>query len=70
MYFLMQGTPYIYMGQELGMTNTHFANAHGFHDDNHYTTAASKLQSDSCVGMFSCSLQAHIRRKTAPSFIF
>ncbi len=24
---------------ELGMTNTHFANAHGFHDDNHYTTA-------------------------------
>ena len=25
---------------ELGMTNTHFANPHGFHDDNHYTTAA------------------------------
>lgn len=25
---------------ELGMTNTHYANAHGFHDDNHYTTAA------------------------------
>lgn len=24
---------------ELGMTNTHFANPHGFHDDNHYTTA-------------------------------
>lgn len=24
--------------QELGMTNTHFANTHGFHDDNHYTT--------------------------------
>ncbi|MBS7299296.1 MAG: D-alanyl-D-alanine carboxypeptidase [Eubacteriales bacterium] len=25
---------------ELGMTNTHFANPHGFHDDNHYTTAS------------------------------
>lgn len=24
---------------ELGAMNTHFANAHGFHDDNHYTTA-------------------------------
>ncbi len=25
--------------QELGMTNTHFVNACGIHDDNHYTTA-------------------------------
>lgn len=25
--------------QELGMTNTHFSNAHGYHDENHYTTA-------------------------------
>lgn len=25
--------------EELGMNNTHFANAHGFHDANHYTTA-------------------------------
>lgn len=25
--------------KELGMENTHFANPHGFHDDNHYTTA-------------------------------
>ena len=25
---------------ELGATNTHFVNAHGFHDDNHYTTAS------------------------------
>ena len=24
---------------ELGMTGTHFANTHGYHDDNHYTTA-------------------------------
>lgn len=24
---------------ELGMTGTHFANTHGLHDDNHYTTA-------------------------------
>lgn len=25
--------------KELGMSNTHFANPHGLHDDNHYTTA-------------------------------
>lgn len=25
--------------KELGMKNTHFANPHGYHDDNHYTTA-------------------------------
>ncbi len=25
--------------RELGMSNTHFANAHGLHDPNHYTTA-------------------------------
>lgn len=25
--------------QELGMRNTHFANPHGYHDENHYTTA-------------------------------
>lgn len=24
---------------EIGCTNTHFANAHGYHDNNHYTTA-------------------------------
>ncbi len=28
---------------ELGMTGTHFANPHGFHDENHYTTAADIL---------------------------
>ena len=26
--------------EELGCTNTHFANPHGYHDDNHYTTAS------------------------------
>lgn len=25
--------------KKIGATNTHFANPHGFHDDNHYTTA-------------------------------
>jgi len=32
MYFLMQGTPFIYQGQELGMTNTHFASLDDFND--------------------------------------
>lgn len=32
MYFLMQGTPFIYQGQELGMTNTRFASLNDFQD--------------------------------------
>ncbi|WP_346825140.1 glycoside hydrolase family 13 protein [Serratia inhibens] len=32
LYFLMQGTPFIYQGQELGMTNTHFAGLDDFND--------------------------------------
>ncbi|WP_134706715.1 alpha-glucosidase [Rahnella sp. CJA17(1/100)] len=32
MYFLMKGTPFIYQGQELGMTNTHFASLDDFDD--------------------------------------
>ncbi len=28
----------------LGMENTHFANAHGYHDENHYTTARDLLK--------------------------
>lgn len=29
---------------ELGATNSHFANPHGYHDDNHYTTAADLVK--------------------------
>ena len=32
MYFLMQGTPFIYQGQELGMTNSRFASIDDFND--------------------------------------
>lgn len=32
MYFLMQGTPFIYQGQEIGMTNTRFASLADFDD--------------------------------------
>ena len=32
MYYLMQGTPYIYMGQELGCTNTNFNSIEEFRD--------------------------------------
>ncbi|NUW60103.1 glycoside hydrolase family 13 protein [Cronobacter muytjensii] len=32
MYFLMQGTPFIYQGQEIGMTNTRFASLDDFDD--------------------------------------
>lgn len=29
---------------ELGCTNSHFANAHGYHDDNHYTTPKDMMK--------------------------
>ncbi|MED1724580.1 D-alanyl-D-alanine carboxypeptidase family protein [Brevibacillus parabrevis] len=29
-----------YLAEKVGVTETHFANAHGLHDPNHYTTAA------------------------------
>ncbi len=32
MYFLMQGTPFIYQGQEIGMTNVHFASIDDYDD--------------------------------------
>lgn len=32
MYFLMQGTPFIYQGQEIGMTNTAFSGINDFND--------------------------------------
>ena len=28
-----------HQGCELGATNTHFTNPHGYHDENHYTSA-------------------------------
>lgn len=32
LYFLMQGTPFIYQGQELGMTNVHFESINDYND--------------------------------------
>ncbi|MGJ7920785.1 glycoside hydrolase family 13 protein [Neobacillus sp. LXY-4] len=32
MYFLMQGTPFIYQGQEIGMTNVHFESIDDYND--------------------------------------
>lgn len=46
--------------QELGCTNTHFANAHGYSDDDHYTTALDMakilkycIKNDTFVKIFS-----------------
>lgn len=30
--------------KEIGCTNTHFTNAHGYHDDNHYTTPSDMMK--------------------------
>lgn len=44
MYFLMQGTPFIYQGQEIGMTNTHFASLDDFNDVSAHNYAAELRQ--------------------------
>lgn len=45
MYFLMQGTPFIYQGQEIGMTNTEFTSIDDFNcvgAKNHYAELSAK----------------------------
>ncbi|MFJ8260785.1 alpha-glucosidase [Rummeliibacillus sp. NPDC094406] len=45
MYFFMQGTPFIYQGQELGMTNVHFGSIDDYRDvatSNNYMEGLSK----------------------------
>ncbi|KYG69614.1 glucohydrolase [Bdellovibrio bacteriovorus] len=49
MYFLMQGTPLIYQGQEIGMTNTIFNGPEDFNDvsaKNHFTIRRKQGASD------------------------
>lgn len=47
-----------YRAQELGCVNTHFVNAHGLHDDNHYTTASdlTKIMAKACENADFCKL--------------
>ena len=48
MYFLMKGTPYIYQGQEIGMTNVQFPNIRDYNDvgmKNYYTIETAKGRS-------------------------
>ncbi|MCC8097972.1 MAG: D-alanyl-D-alanine carboxypeptidase [Eubacterium sp.] len=47
--------------KELGAINSHFANAHGYHDDNHYTTAydmamilKEAIKNEKFMDSFSC----------------
>ncbi|AYC28588.1 glycoside hydrolase family 13 protein [Paenisporosarcina cavernae] len=42
MYFFMQGTPFIYQGQEIGMTNVHFENLADYRDVATHNLYASK----------------------------
>ncbi len=46
MYFLMQGTPYIYQGQELGMTNFPFTRLSEFRDVAVHNLAHEKLKKE------------------------
>lgn len=49
LYFLMQGTPFIYQGQEIGMTNTRFSGLEDFDDvsaKNMWRELAAKGKSD------------------------
>lgn len=56
LYFLMQGTPFIYQGQEIGMTNTHFASLDEF-DDVSAHNLARKLRQQ---GMDEQAILAHL----------
>lgn len=44
MYFLMQGTPFIYQGQEIGMTNVHFKTVEEYQDVQSTGLYYSKLE--------------------------
>jgi Glycosidases len=49
MYYLMQGTPFIYQGQEIGMTNTAFSGPEDFNDvaaKNHFAIRREEGASD------------------------
>lgn len=52
MYFLMQGTPFIYQGQEIGMTNTVFKSYDDFNDvsaKNHFAAKRRLGMSDAAI---------------------
>lgn len=58
MYFLMQGTPFIYQGQEIGMTNTRFASLADFDD----VSAKNKAIDLKRMGMSDAEIIAFLTR--------
>ncbi|MER0124929.1 glycoside hydrolase family 13 protein [Franconibacter daqui] len=58
MYFLMQGTPFIYQGQEIGMTNTRFASLADFDD----VSAKNKAKDLKRMGMSDAEIIAFLTR--------
>ena len=58
MYFLMQGTPFIYQGQEIGMTNTHFASLADFDD----VSAKNKAKELKRQGMSDAEIIQYLTR--------
>ncbi|ALB62029.1 Alpha-glucosidase [Cronobacter condimenti 1330] len=58
MYFLMQGTPFIYQGQEIGMTNTRFASLEDFDD----VSAHNKARDLREQGMSEAEIVAFLTR--------
>ena len=58
MYFLMQGTPFIYQGQEIGMTNTRFASLADFDD----VSAKNKAKDLQRMGMSEAEIIEFLTR--------
>lgn len=56
MYFMMQGTPFIYQGQEIGMTNTTFEGPEDFNDVSAKNTFAIKRK----LGMNDAAITAEL----------
>lgn len=65
MYFLMQGTPFIYQGQEIGMTNTRFTSIDDFDDvwskNRYYSMKKDGMTEEAILGWLSLTSRDNAR---------
>ena len=64
MYFMMEGTPFIYQGQELGMTNTKFNNIEEYNDVRAKSVYEDKIKSGRTIEEALRELNASSRDNT------
>ena len=64
MYFMMEGTPFIYQGQELGMTNTKFNNIEEYNDVRAKSVYEDKIKNGRTIDEALRELNAYSRDNT------